>query len=117
MFLSYIHFQIFENAIEICSGFNYPFLVPLRVKIKPDVLTTYEGRDETLTCNVSGNPKPIITWEKLNSDLPSSSSVDGNGQLKLRDLSRDNSGIYRCTGRNSMGSEAATVVLAVRKST
>ena len=37
------------------------------VAVSPKTLTVNEGESVSLQCSVSGNPKPVLKWSKLNS--------------------------------------------------
>ena len=37
------------------------------VAVSPKTLTVNEGESASLQCSVSGNPKPVLKWSKLNS--------------------------------------------------
>ena len=57
-----------------------------------------------IRCKVSGLPKPQITWYKLNGELPANAEVKENGNLVLKNLSKIDAGVYKCVGRNELGS-------------
>ena len=69
----------------------------------------------TLSCDARGNPVPTFSWTKDESAVNSSRislSSDGK-QLTITNVSRDDSGQYRCVASNSIGaavtSDAATL--------
>ena len=72
------------------------------VKLK-EVLS-YVGNEATeLVCEVSGIPKPQVSWYKLNSEMSADAEVNEDGNLVLKNLSRDDAGAYRCVGINELG--------------
>ena len=62
----------------------------------------------TLFCNASGNPLPKITWTIDGNSVDTSKSFRMNlfyegEQLTVKNVSRRNSGVYRCVAENSIG--------------
>ena len=74
------------------------YLVPQRITSDSGNLTVTEGQDVTLECQTTGNPNPKPTWTRL-----SDNSVF-NGTLP--NISRRDTGGYRCTAFNGVGSPA-----------
>ena len=71
----------------------------------------------TLSCNVSGNPEPSISWSKdelqVNATINSGISFSADKtQLTITKAKRTDNGNYRCVANNSLGiatSDAAIV--------
>ena len=65
----------------------------------------------TLSCNASGNPVPEISWTRDGSLVSSGDqriSFDaGNRQLTITNVSRADSGEYRCVADNSEGNDTS----------
>ena len=85
------------------------------ITAQPQNQTLTERENVTLSCNATGNPAPSISWTKDGSaanSLRISLSLD-NKQLTITNVSRDDSGDYRCVASNSIGaavtSNAATL--------
>ena len=85
------------------------------ITVQPQNKTLTERENVTLSCNATGNPAPSISWTKDGSAVNSpkiSLSLD-NKQLTITNVSRDDSGDYRCVANNSVGavvtSNAATL--------
>ena len=75
-----------------------------------------EGDNVTLSCNASGIPVPTITWTRngsvLNSSVARISLGAESRELTITNISRADSGDYRCVADNSKGtniSHAATL--------
>ena len=64
----------------------------------------------TLSCNATGNPEPTISWTKDGSLISSNSRIslsDNNKQLTITNVSRTDSGEYRCVANNSLGNDTS----------
>ena len=65
----------------------------------------------TLSCNATGNPVPAISWTKDGSPISSNSrislSVDSK-YLTITNVSRTDSGEYRCTAKNNIGNDTSS---------
>jgi len=81
----------------------------------PQNKTRTEGANVTLSCNVDGNPVPIISWTRDGSPVNTSGRIsisDDKKQLTITNVKRTDNGTYRCVANNSLGnvtSNAATV--------
>lgn len=78
-------------------------------KKKPLESETYgsEGGNVTLRCNPEAAPKPSFTWKKDNIAIGAGGKIfiTDSGNLIIRQLSRDNEGIYTCIAKNQYGSD------------
>ena len=71
----------------------------------------------TLSCNATGNPGPTISWTRDGSPINTTnhsriSYSNDKKQLTITDVSRTDSGEYRCVANNKFGnatSRAATL--------
>ena len=74
-----------------------------------------ESDPVSFACDVQGNPKPRVTWAKLNSALPPGRHViESGGGLLIRGARSRDVGVYVCTGRNALGSVTASANLTVQ---
>ena len=65
----------------------------------------------TLFCNATGNPAPMILWTKDGSPINNSriSFSIQNRLLNISNVSRTDSGRYRCVANNSLGNDISNV--------
>ena len=83
-----------------------------KITVRPQVKTTTEGDNVTLSCNTTGNPVPTILWTVNGSpvdtrDNPRISFSERKQQLIITNVSRTDSGEYRCVARNSLGNDTS----------
>ena len=106
----------------VCSPhdffFKFCFLIIVApvITTQPQVGPVTEGDNVTLSCNASGIPVPTITWTRngsvLISSVPRISLGAESRELTITNISRADSGEYRCVANNSEGnvtSNAATL--------
>lgn len=96
--------------------FCFLIIVALVITTQPQVEPVTEGDNVTLSCNASGDPLPTITWTRdgsvLNSSVPRINLGAESRELTITNISRADSGEYRCVANNSEGtniSHAATL--------
>lgn len=79
-----------------------------------------EGDVVKLSCKVSGNPRPIVTWlqdgEPVETDNRVVSEIDGNvNSLCFRSTVLDDEGEYQCKAQNDCGSSVCTLELLINE--
>ncbi|XP_041970407.1 contactin [Aricia agestis] len=78
-------------------------------KKRPLESETYgsEGGNVTLKCNPEAAPKPTFTWKKDNIVIGAGGKrfITETGNLIIRQLSRDDEGVYTCVAKNQYGSD------------
>ena len=78
----------------------------------PRSVAKTEGNNVTLSCNATGNPVPTISWTRDGSPLDTndnsriSFSADKE-QLTMTNVSRTDSGEYRCVAENRVGNDTS----------
>eukprot|EP00092_Neocalanus_flemingeri_P031723 GFUD01034457.1.p1 GENE.GFUD01034457.1~~GFUD01034457.1.p1 ORF type:complete len:1341 (+),score=224.87 GFUD01034457.1:285-4307(+) len=88
----------------------------LSVHIKPSFIsdpidvTAREGEDVSLTCDVSGEPKPTFTWMREDGKAITSAS---NQTLNIKKVLPSDEGVYYCKANNPVGSVSGSVSLFV----
>ncbi|XP_040262582.1 neural cell adhesion molecule L1-like protein [Bufo bufo] len=83
----------------------------------PNILTTQGGMDKSivvlkgevlqLECIAEGLPTPINDWRKEGEEsIKYRAIVEGHGTLlKIKDITKDDQGVYICEAKNEMGSD------------
>ncbi|KAK3555822.1 hypothetical protein QTP86_029052, partial [Hemibagrus guttatus] len=95
----------------------------LKVLVPPSLpVCMWEGDTDvggtvTLTCLVmEGVPTPVMSWEKLEPDhitLPMSPGGEKMGLVQIANMSAQDSGVYRCSVTNVLGTRNCYVKLSV----
>ena len=87
-----------------------------------------EGGTTTITCEAIGYPPPTIEWSRTNGTLSDRVSVSGsvsvptgNGNvtsvsvnLTMTNANREDTGLYECSARNSVGIDSANTSVTVQ---
>ncbi|XP_067017542.1 peroxidasin homolog isoform X2 [Acropora muricata] len=83
------------------------------VAVSPAEMTVNENRTASFECSVSGNPKPVSTWSKLEGMSEKILSATTDGKLILPNAAGSDSGVYKCSASNILGQAQALVRLVV----
>ena len=83
------------------------------VAVSPAKMTVNESKTASFQCSVSGNPKPVSTWSKLEGKSEKNLSVTTDGKLILPNAAGSDSGIYKCSASNILGQQAQALVRLV----
>ena len=83
------------------------------VVVFPATLTVNEGGTASFQCSVGGNPKPAVSWSKLDNQSEITQSAVLNGKLELKKVTGSDSGVYQCSATNILGNSKEVVRLAV----
>eukprot|EP00118_Oscarella_pearsei_P016938 m.165733 g.165733 ORF g.165733 m.165733 type:complete len:5158 (+) comp38902_c0_seq1:154-15627(+) len=89
--------------------------VPPKILQIEDFIEVREKMVMSLPCNVSGSPKPTVTWLFGNKTLPSGDDriTIAKGNLQIKDMSPDDMGTYHCQAGNRAGNSEATTTVSV----
>jgi hemicentin len=86
------------------------------VRVGPQQILVAAGESLTVNCDARGQPDPVITWRKGESQISSSGRVmvDARGALIIMDYSQADEGDYTCvaTNRDESDSESIRVLTA-----
>ena len=80
----------------------------------PKKIERYHGQSVTLNCSADGQSVPNITWSRCNGELPRGRTQVKDGQLKIRSLKDEDSGIYICSARSGLLQVETEVQLIVK---
>jgi len=81
----------------------------------PVGMTVNESQTAILKCTADGNPRPKVTWSKLNSSLPVGRHVvESSGALIVKDVRPGDDGVYSCRAENLLGQVNASAKLTVQ---
>ena len=83
------------------------------VAVSPAKMTVNESKTASFQCSVSGNPKPVSTWSKLEGKTEKILSGTTDGMLILPNAAGSDSGVYKCSASNILGRAQALVRLVV----
>uniref|UniRef100_A0A3Q2Z572 DCC netrin 1 receptor n=1 Tax=Hippocampus comes TaxID=109280 RepID=A0A3Q2Z572_HIPCM len=87
---------------------------PLRVVVPTESVSSYLGDTALLRCEVSGEPTPVIRWQKNRDDLPmtfdpsSRLAVLPSGSLQVSRVQPPDSATYRCLADNPSSTRTGT---------
>ncbi|XP_045130066.1 basement membrane-specific heparan sulfate proteoglycan core protein-like isoform X13 [Portunus trituberculatus] len=84
------------------------------VQIQPDRQTINQGTNAELLCSVSGDPPPIVTWNKAYEEQSSRVSVENN-ILRITNAQVSDRGMYVCTAKNEGGTAQAAAIIEVER--
>ncbi|XP_068191421.1 netrin receptor DCC [Antennarius striatus] len=87
---------------------------PLKVVVPTESVSSYLGDTALLRCEVSGDPEPVIRWQKNREDLPLVSDLDSrlaalpSGSLQVSRVQPPDSATYRCLADNPGSTRTGT---------
>ena len=84
-----------------------------QLSLSSNRLRAEEKQKVTISCTVTGQPTPRITWSKAGGSLPGGRIHVQDGTLKIFKVTRKDGGIYICKAKNILGSVTDTAQLIV----
>ena len=84
-----------------------------QLSLSSNRLRAEEKQKVTISCTVTGQPTPRITWSKAGGSLPGGRIHVQDGTLKIFKVTRKDGGIYICKAENILGSVTDTAQLIV----
>ena len=84
------------------------------VKKLPEEYILSFGELVLLTCEVTGDPEPIVTWTKNgNTSIPRAQFKNDDRILVIKDVRPLDSGVYECKATNTFGESRTSTTLIV----
>ena len=84
-----------------------------QLSLSSNRLRAEENQKVTISCTVTGQPPPKITWSKAGGSVPVDRSHVQDGTLKIFKVTRKDGGIYICKAENILDSVTDTAQLIV----
>ncbi|XP_051981424.1 netrin receptor DCC-like isoform X1 [Xyrauchen texanus] len=87
---------------------------PLRVVVPTESVSTHLGDTALLRCEVTGEPMPVVRWQKNREDLPLTFDPDSrvvvlpSGSLQVSRVQPPDSATYRCLAENPGSARTGT---------
>lgn len=87
---------------------------PLRVVVPTESVSTHLGDTALLRCEVTGEPMPVVRWQKNREDLPLTFDPESrvvilpSGSLQVSRVQPPDSATYRCLAENPGSSRTGT---------
>ena len=88
--------------------------IPVRPAIQayPQNTVVNENNTVSLICNATGKPAPVVTWTQVNN--PGRSFSPGE-ILTISRANANDTGEYKCTASNNVGSVTASATVTVKR--
>ena len=71
-------------------------------------VTVAKGKSVTLVCNVSGAPKPSVSWTQVSTGKKRSDTI-----WILTDFQESDAGKYRCDASNIYGNDSKSIFISL----
>ena len=85
-----------------------------KVIVSPASLTVTENQTATLHCSATGNPEARVVWTSpRGSSVVERMRIGSGGELQIINATFNDTGLYRCSARNILGTDNRTVPLQV----
>lgn len=92
---------------------GFAALPKVMIKVRTSVQTVMVGSSVEFECHAIGDPEPTVHWSKVGGSLPDHVKIREN-VLRIDHVVESDSGQYRCTATNNVGSEYSEVVLNIQ---
>jgi len=105
----YSDFRCYKSLVYFLSG------LPIFTNVPPSLATPVERTNFQVVCQAEGFPRPVVNWSRLRMPLPAGRTEVNQGTLIIKNLIPADSGLYECTAANTMGTNKATINVAVQQ--
>ena len=89
------------------------FTVAPTVKLDKSSKHLHLGQSTSVTCSVTGDPRPTITWYKITANGGREKKEQGKGELVFRQVTKEDEGTYQCEATNIVKSAKTDYKLIV----
>jgi len=109
------HTTIGEGAPSSKGTISPSSRIPAKIASFDETFTVPAGRDIKMPCIAVGSPAPDINWEVDDSSFVKSDRkrLLPDGSLHITNVTKDDSGEYKCTVNNKFGQDRVTHTLVV----
>ena len=83
------------------------------VTVSPETQTILENQTAAFYCSASGNPRPVVTWSKVNGSLGEERVSRNDGKLMISNTTYNDTGKYVCTAISALGKDQKMTNLLV----
>ncbi|KAK3713151.1 hypothetical protein QZH41_010043 [Actinostola sp. cb2023] len=87
------------------------------ITVSPPLIIVNESDTAILHCDSTGNPRPVVRWERVGGLLDKKRMVEGRVEwsrnLEIKNVNMNDSGLYQCKGTNILGKTHKTTRLVV----
>uniref|UniRef100_UPI003AAF5F90 netrin receptor DCC-like n=1 Tax=Centroberyx gerrardi TaxID=166262 RepID=UPI003AAF5F90 len=103
----------YYSLVNDAAGFQVQ-VCPLKLVVPTESVSSYLGDTALLRCEVSGEPTPVVRWQKNREDLPptfnpeSRLAVLPSGSLQVSRVQPPDSATYRCLADNPGSARTGT---------
>ena len=119
-------YRNFSQAITLIMGIllTHTLIIkiffPHHISVKPSVrasktmVNAEMGESIKLSCDVTGNPSPNITWHRTGRSISPTAVIQNYGKsLSILKTEMSDSGSYKCVARNKVGFSADYVEVSI----
>ncbi len=96
---------LFQCILKLRTGIKLLSLFPVRPYFthEPEDVTARSGDSVKLTCEVGGDPAPLVVWHREDGKLPQGRTSVNRGVLSIESVNPQDEGVYICEAQNDAG--------------
>ncbi|KAL7070447.1 hypothetical protein ACQ4LE_010441 [Meloidogyne hapla] len=117
--ISLVHRGIYRCSATNAAGndsieYKIDVFDPPKIELRGGTTQALENHNVVLACNASGEPSPVITWQRNGVLVETGARYSlENSFLKVADVRSSDSGIYVCVATNEAGTDQQAFTLEV----